>query len=79
MVPVFSTSPSLYQRILLCMHACMQGLGLGQEALGILKLFGLTEQLEKINLPLPVEINTAVKPSGETKELQRDDHYNHRA
>lgn len=57
----------------------MQGLGLGQEALCILKSFGLTEQLEKISLPLPVEVNTAVKPSGETKELQRDDHYNHRA
>jgi hypothetical protein len=59
--------------------ACVQGLGLGQEALGILRSFGLTEQLEEISLPLPVEINTAVKPSGETKELQRDDHYNHRA
>ena len=57
----------------------MQGLGLGQEALGILKSFGLTEQLKRISLPLPVEVNTAVKPSGETKILQRDDHYNHRA
>ena len=56
----------------------MQGLGLGQEALAILRGFGLTEQLDRISLPLPTELNTAVRPSGETKLLQRDDHYNHR-
>ena len=56
----------------------MQGLGLGEEAVAILQSFGLTEQLNDISLPLPTELNTAVQPSGETRLLQRDDHYNHR-
>ena len=56
----------------------MQGLGLGQEAVAILQGFGLTQQLDNISLPLPTELNTAVRPSGETRLLQQDDHYNHR-
>ncbi|CAK0787599.1 hypothetical protein CVIRNUC_010821 [Coccomyxa viridis] len=55
------------------------GLGLGQEALSILRGFGLAEEVESISLPLPTEVNTAVCPSGKTRVLQRDDSYNHRS
>ena len=56
----------------------MQGLGLGQEALSILRGFGLAEELDGISLPLPTEVNTAVCPSGKLRVLQRNDGYNHR-
>ena len=61
-----------------CQPRCMQGLGLGQEALSILRGFGLAEELDGISLPLPTEVNTAVCPSGKSRVLQRDDNYNHR-
>jgi len=56
---------------------CVQGLGLGKEALAILRGFGFNKELDDISLPLPTEVNTAVRSSGETRVLQRDDHYNH--
>ena len=56
----------------------MQGLGLGQEALSILKGFGLEREVDSISLPLHTAVNTAVSPSGRTRLLQHDDGYNHR-
>ena len=57
---------------------CVQGLGLGQEALSILGGFGLAKELDSISLPLPTEVNTAVCPSGKLRVLQRDNGYDHR-
>lgn len=60
-------------------NACVwQGLGLGPEALDILRSFGLSKELDAVSLPLPTDINRAVRPDGAVKVLSRDDAYNHR-
>ena len=80
-----SLKPSLEATVTVAVTLCadcqppgMQGLGLGQEALSILRGFGLAKELNSISLPLPTEVNTAVCPSGKLRVLQRDDDYNHR-
>ena len=55
-----------------------QGLGLGPEALDILRSFGLSKELDGVSLPLPTDMNRAVRPDGTVKVLSRDDAYNHR-
>ena len=55
-----------------------QGLGLGKDALDILRSFGLSGQVEDVSLPLPTDINRAVRPDGAVRVLSRDDSYGHR-
>jgi hypothetical protein len=59
------------------MSEVLQGLGLADEALSILRSFGLEKELDKVSLPMPVEVCRAVAPD-QIRELYRDCQYHHR-
>lgn len=56
----------------------VQGLGLGDEALEVVRSFGLAKELDSITQPLYTEINRAVAPDGHVRQVYEDRIYNHR-
>lgn len=52
--------------------------GLGVEALAVLQSFGLEDELRTVSQPMPIEINRAVAPNGQVRQLYEDGAYNHR-